>query len=102
MFEVFITEPAERDIQQAYQWWRDNRSAEQAKRWIEAIYPAMETLARMPGRCPPASEPKLGPGDFRELFFGVGRTNTHRIIFAIEGSKAVVLRVRHVAQASLE
>lgn len=101
MLEVFITEPAEQDIQQAYEWWRDNRSAEQAERWVDAIYPAIATLGQMPERCPAVAEAKLGAGDFRELLFGVGRANTHRIVFAIESGKVFVLRVRHAAQSTL-
>lgn len=102
MYEVHITEPAEHDIEGAYIWWRDNRSAEQAERWLESVYQAIATLEQMPHRCPVAEERNLGAGDFRQLLFGVGRRYTHRIVFAIEGQKVVVLRIRHIAQQGLE
>jgi plasmid stabilization system protein ParE len=73
MFQVVITEPAEQDIQAAFTWWRDNRSADQAARWYEKIIPAIATLREMPDRCPRASENDLHPLGLRELHFGIGR-----------------------------
>lgn len=101
MFEVRITEPAEQDIRADFAWWRDNRSAEQAARWYEAIYPAIDTLSQMPQRCPRARESDAYPGELRELHFTIGRRPTHRILFAIEGETVFVLRVRHTSQRDL-
>jgi len=56
MFQVELTPEAERDIQQNYEWWRDNRSPEQARRWYEQIFVEMQTLQHMPERCPKSSE----------------------------------------------
>ena len=101
MYEVRITEPAESDIQAAFSWWKDNRSAEQAARWLDSIYHAIATLGRMPDRCSRAQESYLGKGNYRQLLFGVGRRLTHRVVFATEGETVFVPRARHVAQADL-
>jgi plasmid stabilization system protein ParE len=101
MYEVRISEPAELDIQSIFDWWRSYRSAEQAERWFEAIYPAIETLSRMPQRCPRARENDSYPGDLRQLLFTIGRRPTHRIIFAIEGDAVIILHVRHTSQRDL-
>ncbi|MGE0378526.1 MAG: type II toxin-antitoxin system RelE/ParE family toxin [Planctomycetaceae bacterium] len=101
MFDVTITEPAEQDIHNAYEWWRDHRSADEAARWYENIIPAIDTLRELPDRCPLAPETDLYPSGLRELHFGIGRRPTHRIIFTIEGTTVVVLRVRHSAQRDL-
>lgn len=101
MFQVIIADPAEQDIQAAYTWWRDNRSAEQAARWYQKILPAISTLREMADRCPFAVENDLHPHGLRELHFGSGRRPTHRIVFAIEGSIVTILRVRHAAQREL-
>jgi plasmid stabilization system protein ParE len=101
MFDVVITPEADADIQAAYEWWRDNRSAEQALRWYEAIYPAIDTLRTMPTRCPPARERDAHPGDLRQLSFSLGRRPTHRIVFVIEERTVTIVRVRHTSQRDL-
>jgi len=49
MPDLVISEPAEADIQSAYDWWRLNRSAEQAERWFEGIYAIIRSLPENPG-----------------------------------------------------
>lgn len=101
MFSLNITEPAERDIRSAYEWWSQNRSAEQAERWYENIYHVIDTLRKMPLHCPHAPESKLHPSGLRQLLFGIGRRPTHRILFAVENDVVIVLRVRHTSQQDL-
>lgn len=101
MYRVKITTPAKQDIVAAFQWWRDNRSAEQAKRWYRGIRKAIASLADMPERCPPSPEADLLPGSTRQLLFGIGRRHTHRIVFAIDRKTVVILRVRHASQDAL-
>src|SRR5882672_2942401 len=102
MYEVRITEPAEQDIQASFAWWRDHRSAGEAQRWYESIYPAIDTLTKMPQRCPRARESPIYPGELRELYYTIGRRPTHRIVFAIDGESVVILRVRHASQRDLQ
>lgn len=101
MFDLVITATAESDIEAAYTWWRDNRSAQQAARWLDSIYPAIERLCENPRLCSVAAEQEQFDGELRQLLFGIGRHPTHRVVFSISGSRVEVLRVRHVAQATL-
>ena len=98
MARVIITGPAKRDIQVAYDWWAENRSAEQAIRWYVGIHAAIHSLRKMPERCSMAAESDLLAQGIRQYLFGLGRRATHRIVFAIDGSTVVVLRVRHASQ----
>ena len=98
MFSLRITDVAERDIQRNFEWWRDNRSAEQAARWCEGIFPAIATLTKMPRRCSLAREADFHDIELRQLQFGIGRRSTHRILFTIDGDAVVILKVLHNAQ----
>ena len=98
MFEVRITAPAEDDIQQNFTWWRDNRDADQAAEWYDSIYPAISSLSQMPRRCAFAREQDMYTGELRQLYFGIGRKATHRIIFTIEDQTVFVLAVLHQRQ----
>jgi plasmid stabilization system protein ParE len=98
MARVIITGPAKRDTQEAYDWWANNRSVEQAKRWYTGIRVAIRSLRKNPERCAMAIESDLLAEGIRQLNFGIGRRPTHRIVFTIDGDTVVVLRVRHVSQ----
>ena len=101
MPQLVVTAPADRDIQEAFEWWRDHRSSDEAARWYSQIVLAIETLRKSPEGCPPARESDLHPLGLRELHFGIGRRPTHRIVFTIDGDIVVVLRVRHSARRDL-
>jgi len=55
----------------------------------------------MPRRCSYAEERESYSGELRQLLFGVGRSATHRILFAIEKQAVYILRVRHISQQDL-
>jgi plasmid stabilization system protein ParE len=101
MERVVISAPATRDIEAAYDWWRTNRSEEQAHRWYCAIYTAIQSFRQMPERYSFATESDLLSQGIRQLLFGMGRSVTHRIVFAIDDNTVIVLRVRHSSQDSL-
>lgn len=101
MFRVIITGPAKRDIQEAHDWWAEHRSAEQAERWYVGIRDAIRSLRDAPERSPRATETDLLAQGIRQRQFGLGRRATHRIVFAVDGTTVVVLRVRHTAQDAL-
>ena len=44
IYTVVLTEPAEREIVDAAQWWARNRSVDQATRWYERIPKALASL----------------------------------------------------------
>jgi plasmid stabilization system protein ParE len=101
MAEVIITGPAKRDIRVAYEWWKENRSAEQADRWYKGILDASRSLGKKPERCTFAVETDLLAQGVRQLHYGLKRRPTHRIVFAIEDDTVVILRVRHASQNAL-
>ena len=101
MFQVELTPEAERDIQQNYEWWRDNRSPEQARRWYEQIFVEMQTLQHMPERCPKSPEAAKIRRNIRQLYFTIGARITHRIVFLVEEPIVKILRIRHVAQGEM-
>ena len=101
MVKVRITQPAEQDMQAALEWWRENRSVEQAARWYRGIRKAVASLRSRPERCPEAPEADLLPQGMRQLLFGIGRRPTHRIVFTIADQEVRILRVRHSSQDAL-
>ena len=98
MFEVRITQTAEEDIQRSFEWWRGNRDPDQAAQWYDSIYPAINSLSQMPRRCAFARDQDMYSGELRQLYFGIGRKATHRIIFAIEGHTVTILAILHQRQ----
>ncbi|SFI75824.1 type II toxin-antitoxin system RelE/ParE family toxin [Planctomicrobium piriforme] len=100
-YEILISLQAQADVREAVAWWRDQRSAEQAERWLDKIYPAISTLANSPDRCPFAPETDLLATGLRQLHFGVSGRTTHRIVFTIHNRQVVILRVRHIARRDL-
>lgn len=101
MFTVFITEPAESDLQAQHDWWAEHRSGSQAGRWYADFMRALHELAKTADRIRPAAEDGLRGLRLRQLNFGLGRRPTHRAVFTIRESEVVVLRVRHLAQSEL-
>ena len=101
MHKLNITSPAKQDIQGAFEWWRDNRSAEHAERWYRGVYDAIRSLRKHPERCPKAPEADLLPHGMQQLLFGIGRQCTHRIVFTLAKDVVTVLRVRHTSQDEL-
>ena len=71
-------------------------SSYSATRWQNGIYSRIDSLNRLPDRCPLADEATLG-FDLRMLLYGRGR-QVYRILFTIDGDTVNVLRVRHAAQ----
>jgi plasmid stabilization system protein ParE len=98
MASVIVTGPARRDLQSAYDWWKEHRSAEQADRWYAGIYREIESLGKNAQNCSLAAESDLHTASIRQQLFGLGHRATHRIVFAIDSTTVVVLRVRHASQ----
>ena len=100
-YKVEIAPSAQADINEAYLWWAENRSKEQADRWYGELLLSIETLRSMPLRCPLCDESDLRPGVIRQLLFGLGNRITHRIVFTVSDQTVSIVRVRHVAQDAL-
>jgi plasmid stabilization system protein ParE len=100
-YEVYVTDKAKRQLEDAARWWGENRSAEQAERWYGGFVTEIQSLEKNPGRFPLARENDVFPVALHELHYGLGRKKTHRAIFAIRPERVIVYSVRHVAQRDL-
>jgi len=102
LYSVEISNSAELDIHQIFNWWHDNRSPDQAIRWYHKIVETIGTLQRMPERCPLAPEAQNIGQPVRQLLFGLGKGRaTHRILFMAASDQVRILRVLHVSMAPL-
>lgn len=95
---VIITGLAEADALSNHQWWGENRSIEQANRWLEGLYATMLGLATTAGSQTLATEIVLRKAGIRQATFGLGSRPSHRIIYGIEGEQVIIYRVRAFKQ----
>jgi plasmid stabilization system protein ParE len=98
-FQVEILPIAEKQIEQAYSWYREC-NPEFADRWFRGLMNAVATLQEKPLRCPLAIENDVFSEDVRQLLYGKSK-NIYRVLFAIRDTKVHILYVRHSAQAPL-
>ena len=106
-FQVELTPIAERQIEKAYQWYRD-RNPEFADglrptfghRWFRSVMNRISTLQVQPRRWALAVEHEIFPEEVRQLLHGQAR-NVYRILFTIREMRVIVLYVRHSAQDPL-
>ena len=98
---VTLTSHAEIQLYDAALWWAENRSTEQAVRWLDGFQEAIRQLSENADRWPPAPERDCLPFDARQLVFGLGRKPTHRAIFEIRGDQVFVHLIRHLAQDAI-
>ena len=95
---VVVSRRAEDDIQRAFDWWAEHRSAAQAARWYDGLIREFGRLGATASQSPRAAESDRTAIDVREMLFGLGRRPTHRILFTIRPDSVYVLSVRHVSQ----
>lgn len=71
---------------------------DRAATWFTGLKRAVESLTKLPARCPLARESKSLGQDLHQLIY-----HSHRIIFRIEEDSRIVriLHVRHAAQRTL-
>jgi plasmid stabilization system protein ParE len=97
---VIVRPRAAAQLDAAYAWWAEHRSAEQAGRWFRDIIAAIERIGENPTRYAKPAEAIRFPFEVREMLFGLGRRPTHRVLFTIRPDSVYVLSVRHVSQDS--
>jgi plasmid stabilization system protein ParE len=100
-YRLRVTARAVADADEAYAWIAEHFSTGKAESWYQGLFKQMETLTRLPLRCPRAAESDKFPEELRELLYGK-RNNKYRIIFAIRDSDVVVLYIHHGARKELE
>lgn len=86
LFEVFLIEDAEKDIDDIYVYVSLNDSRGKAERLAHSIEQTVLSLQTSPlrGHCPPELE-RLGVLDYREVFF-----KPYRIIYHVAGESVFV------------
>ena len=95
-FQVEVTRRAQRDIDAAYDWYKE-RSPQGAAAWHEDIVTALERLETLPTRCRIAEiETQAFGVEVRQL-----PCRKHRLLFTIDENTVVVLTVRHTARKPL-
>lgn len=100
-FSVITLPEAEAQIDEAFGWWAEHRSLEQALRWFDGMWAAIHSLNDRPDQWPLARENGEFDFDVREYHFGLGTTPTHRIIFTIRDDSVFVLAVWHTSREDL-
>ena len=98
---VVLAAQADRELEDAVNWWAEHRSPQQAARWYAGFSEALSSLAENPQRYPLARENGRFPYELRELHYGVGSRPTHRAVFTVRPEIVLVLSIRHAAQAEL-
>ena len=77
--------------------WYAERSTAAAQRWHAGLTPAINSLAKLPTRCPIAQEAsKVSRCEVRLPLYGK-RRGVCRILFSIVGDTVWILRIRHRA-----
>jgi plasmid stabilization system protein ParE len=98
VFDVAITPRANADIQSNFDWWRDNRSVDQAEKWYVGVLSAIESLSHLPQRCLIVRNTDRFGREVHQLLYGVTSNRTHRIFFGIDEKNVTVYRVLHMSQ----
>ena len=77
----------------------DSRSAEQ---WLNGLQDAIDGLASLPNRCPPAPEGQGAKRELRHLLYGK-KPHIYRVIYEVDESRRMVrvFHIRHGAMQSL-
>jgi len=100
IYRIEISSVAEADADNAF--LRISQvTPEKAKQWYEGLLKAIESLSKMPKRCPLARENQYSSHEIRQLLYGQGR-RTYRILFTVLDDMTVrILHIRSAAQQTL-
>jgi plasmid stabilization system protein ParE len=99
-FQVRISARAERDVDDALDWFQRQRATTAGARWFAQLMARIDTLEKQPDRCRLADEASDVGIELRELPFG-RRRGMYRILFEIQGQVVHILRIRHTARDAL-
>ncbi len=95
-YKLIVTPTADAEAMEAFAWYAE-RSEEAAQRWHEGLTRAIDSLARLPTRCPVSEADSRALGcEVRLLLYGK-RRGVYRILFSIVGDTVWILRIRHSA-----
>jgi len=91
-YEVKITATAEQDIKEIFDYISID-SVNRAVYFIDELENQIDSLEKLPERCPIISESKEIGIELRHLIYG-----NYRTIYLIENTKVYILRVIHVSR----
>src|SRR5689334_22619372 len=98
-YRVELADSAEADAEVAYLWLRAH-FPDTAARWFNGLYAAIDTLSKLPLRCPLAPEAAEIGMPLRQLLYG-RRPHVYRVLFLVRRKTIYVLHVRHGARDRL-
>lgn len=99
-YQIEISSVAEAEADQAFLQLSQVISPTKASQWYSGLLQAIESLARMPKRCPLARENQYFSQEIRQLLYGKG-SNSYRILFTIlEGEEVSTVRILHIRHAT--
>jgi plasmid stabilization system protein ParE len=100
-YNVIVTPTADEEAMDALRWYAE-RSPDAAQRWQNGLTRAINSLAKLPNRCPVSQADSEALGcEVRLLAYGK-RRGVYRILFSIAGDTVWVLRIRHSALGPLK
>jgi toxin ParE1/3/4 len=85
-YRVLITNAAQADLDEIYEWIRDHDSPARAEYVLERVFQVAESVATLPdrGSCPRELAPVIDV-EYRQVFF-----KPYRIIYEVEGANIIV------------
>lgn len=84
-----------------FDWWKANRSARQAERWLTRALQQIEQLVHAPEAHPPSAEGQDLNLSIRDCLIGKPGHPTHRAVFMQKGDVVSVLTIRSLRQPPL-
>ena len=102
-WRVIVLPRAETQLLEAATWWSENRSVDQAFRWLEGFQAALLALEHrdQPLAVAPENELFDFPFTVHQLTYGLGRHPTHRALLEVRNTAIYVHSIWHLAQDSI-
>lgn len=94
---VRFTRRASKEMHCIAEWYHDQNTG-LGEMWLRGIQHAIGQLSKNPDRFGLAHEADSFSYELRELYYGLGRRKTHRVLFRIGTHEVVVFGIRHFSQ----
>lgn len=100
-YHIRMTQAAEKDIRRNHEWWSENRSVEQADKWLIGIDKLIYSLCETADRHHPVRESRLRERGVKQAHYGTSKKYTHRVVCEILGDTVIVYRVQAFKQDAI-